>query len=99
LWAANGCLPSPLGPRYRSTVPRLDADLNSPPQVTAMGMQVLFALWGVNVLIAIVLGAFVFLLGFVLRAYPKTAKQRGTVPLLRGLRKIGTVPGGFRIAS
>lgn len=36
-----------------------------------MSMQVLFALSGVNVLIAIVLGAFVFLFGFVLNRPPE----------------------------
>jgi hypothetical protein len=37
-----------------------------------MRMQILFALTGVNVLIAIALGAFVFLLGFVLNRPPES---------------------------
>jgi hypothetical protein len=40
-----------------------------------MGMQSLFALSGVNVLIAIVLGAFVFLFGFVLNRPPEDKDQ------------------------
>jgi hypothetical protein len=40
-----------------------------------MGMQILFALSGVNVLIAIVLGAFIFLFGFVLNRPPDGKDQ------------------------
>ncbi|HJS07307.1 MAG TPA: hypothetical protein VJ809_06585 [Pirellulales bacterium] len=38
-------------------------------------MQILFALSGVNVLVAIVLGAFVFLFGFVLNRPPEGEDQ------------------------
>ena len=37
-----------------------------------MGMQILFALTGVNVLIAIALGALVFVLGFMLNRPPES---------------------------
>jgi hypothetical protein len=40
-----------------------------------MGMQILFALSGVNLLIAIALGAFVFLFGFVLNRPPEGKDQ------------------------
>jgi hypothetical protein len=40
-----------------------------------MGMQILFALSGVNVLIAIALGAFIFLFGFVLNRPPEGKDQ------------------------
>lgn len=40
-----------------------------------MGTQILFALSGVNVLIASVLGAFVFLFGFVLNRPPEDKDQ------------------------
>jgi hypothetical protein len=53
----------------------LDANLNPLTQVTAMGMQILFALSGVNVLIAIALGAFIFLFGFVLNRRPEGKDQ------------------------
>jgi hypothetical protein len=56
-------------------LPSLDANLNPLTQVTAMGMQILFALSGVNVLIAIALGAFIFLFGFVLNRRPEGKDQ------------------------